>query len=197
MVRSADGSQRATPIVRGNHPQPAPGGRHVVYQVGAPPDIWQASLDGRDSLLLVGTAAAESNPAPHPSAGFLLYESDEGGTQNVFMVDYPNGKGRWQVSTREGELPSWSPRGDRAYYWVRDRLYEVEVELSPAVRLGEPRLLFESQKQGLQTWGWTTVVPTRDPDRFVAMFVERERTAGLADALLIENWPAALATKKP
>lgn len=194
-LRPADGSQRATPIVTGSQPQATPDGRHVVYMAGSPPDIWQASLDGRDSLLLVGTPANEASPAPHPSAGYLLYQSDEGGTRNVFLTEYPNGKARWQVSTREGEAPFWSPRGDRAYYWEGSRVLEVAVQLSPSVRLGEPKLLFDVQKVGLQSWGYMTVLPTRDPDRFLAMYAERDRETGLADALLIENWTAGLERK--
>jgi len=195
VVRPADGSQRATPVVQGLNPRPTPDGRHIVYQQGTPPDIWQASLDGRDSLLLVGTPAGEVNPAPHPRAGYLLYQSDEGGTRNVYLTEYPSGKARWQVSTREGELPFWSPRGDRAYYFEGDLLYEVAVELSPAVRLGEPRLLFDLQKQALQNWGRMTVLPTMDPGRFLALFREVDRVTGLADAMLIENWSAGLARK--
>ena len=192
VIRPADGSQRGTPLVFGANPRPTPEGRHVLYHAGTPPDIWQASLDGRDSLLLIGTPATEVNPWPHPSAGYLLYQSDEGGTRNVYLAEYPGGKARWQVSTREGELPFWSPRGDRAYYYEGDLLYEVAVALSPTVRLGEPKLLFDLQKQGLQNWGRMTVLPTTDPDRFLALFRERDRVTGLADAVQIENWSAEL-----
>jgi hypothetical protein len=167
-----------------------------VYSTIASCDIWYAALDGGDSAFVVGGPQSEANPAPHPSAPYLLYDSNETGTRNVFLTTYPVAGARWQVSTAGGDHAMWSRRGDRVYYYDAKGLWEVEVGLSPQVRLGQPRQLFAFDRTGIQSWGRTTVVPTADPNRFVALLAEREASGGRSDALLVENWIAEFAARK-
>ncbi len=200
MAKPADGSREARPIVRGFQAEYAPDGKHLFYcreGVEGSPDIWYRSLDGSsDSLALVATAASELAPAAAPAGGYFAYVSDESGTPEVFLKSYPGGEGRWQVSANGGTRPVWNATGDRLYYATSEMIYEVEVQLSPTVRLSNPKLLFDTPRLGLQNFGRHFLVPTAHPDRFIGLKLDLGAAKSPTDVVFVENWPAEFAKQK-
>ena len=92
---------------------------------------------------LVETRADDFGAALSPDGRFLAYQSDEGGTIDVFVRDLKNPSGRWQVSNTGGEEPMWSIDGRTIFYRSEARLMRVTVETTPTFRTGMPTILFD------------------------------------------------------
>jgi len=193
-AKPADGSQAPRLMVRGYFAQYTPDGGHFVYckdGTESSSDIWYVSLAGApDSLPLVETPAVELFPMPSPQGEHLLYVSDESGKQEVYLRQLPKGEGRWQVSTNGGTRAQWSRKGDRIYYSSSEQIFEVPVELQPALRLGTPRLLFDLGDLKMQSWGRYNFLPTSNPDRFLVLKTVESKAVSPADVVVVENWPA-------
>jgi hypothetical protein len=147
-------------------------------------------------MALVVAPGPQDFPVAAPQGGYFLYQSEEGGSPEIYLRPYPTGDARWQVSLHGGALPQWSVRGDHIYYVSAHRFYEVDVSLEPTIRLGTPRELFDLEKLGLQTTGRFLLVPTRDPDRFIAALALHSNSASRVDGIIVENWPAEFAKKR-
>jgi Tol biopolymer transport system component len=199
IARPADGSQAERQVCRGYSPQYSPDGRYLVYGNFAnstASDIWYATRAAPpDSFPIVSTPAGENLPVPSPQGAHVIYVSTESGRAEIWLRQFPSGDGRWQVSTNGGGKALWSREGDRIYYWSGDQVFEVPVELQPAVRLGAPRLLFDLAALGMQTAGRFNCVPTSDPDRFLMLLPRKERFVSPVDVVVVENWPAEFARK--
>ena len=57
---------------------------------------------------LVETRADDFAGALSPDGRYLAYQSDEGGTVDVFVREMNGSTGRWQISNAGGEEPMWS-----------------------------------------------------------------------------------------
>ncbi|UCH29722.1 MAG: serine/threonine-protein kinase, partial [Myxococcales bacterium] len=51
-----------------------------------------------------------------PDGAWLAYASDESGRYEIYVVSYPDGRGKRAVSTDGGIEPRWSPRGDELFF---------------------------------------------------------------------------------
>ncbi|MEO5618429.1 MAG: protein kinase, partial [Candidatus Eisenbacteria bacterium] len=200
MTKPADGSRAPRLLTRGSMAQYTPDGKHILFcreVSGGIFDIWYRALDGSaDSVTVVATPSQEMFPMPAPQGGYMAFASDESDQFEVYLKPYPAGEGRWQVSANGGTKPLWNRTGNRIYYLNIDKFYEVEIQLTPGVQLGTPRLLFDLSRLKLQSFGRYYVVPTSDPDRFIAIQPTANTVKSPTDAVLVENWPAEFAKKK-
>ena len=85
-------------------------------------DEWQASLS--------------------PDGKWLAYVSNQSGTYQVYIQPFPNGSGRWQVSTDEGYEPRWAPNGKTLYYYNPGRIMSVQIQAGSSLVIGKPQVLF-------------------------------------------------------
>ncbi len=200
MLAPADGSRSPRRFASGMHPNFTPDGKRILYSRQAGDnrmDIWIASVESPgDSMAVLATPAEENFPAPAPQAPFMAYESDESGQLEVYLKPYPQGEGRWQVSVQGGEQPLWNRTGDRLYYYDDSDFYEVEVQLTPTVRLGTPRVIFRMGPLRLRTFGRYTVLPTGNPNQFFAIQNTGAPAQSPNDAIVVENWPAEFTKRK-
>ena len=56
-----------------------------------------------------------------------------------------NVQGRWQISTKNGENPLWSPDGKELFYQNEGSVIAVAVETSPTFEPAKPELLFQGR----------------------------------------------------
>ena len=69
-----------------------------------------------------------SRAALSPDGRWLAFESGESGTSEVYVVGFAGAQGRWQISTRGGEDPTWGPDGRELFYLSpENKLMRVEV----------------------------------------------------------------------
>jgi serine/threonine protein kinase/Tol biopolymer transport system component len=97
-------------------------GKTLLYSrgpAGNNSEIWALPLEGERKPRLVVPRAANSFSAEghlSPNGHWLAYTSTESGTFEVYVVAFPGGQGKWQVSTNEGSHPQWSRDGKELYY---------------------------------------------------------------------------------
>jgi Tol biopolymer transport system component len=151
-TQPADGSaaaQELFPAARLAQPSSlTPDGLHLLYvyrsDTGGQPnsDILMVPLQGTIASSPVLTSTAdELNAEVSPNGHFLAYESNESGTEEVWVRPFPNVQsGRWQISAKGGTKPAWAAGGRELYYVSPDdHLFRVDVTLEPVFRASAPK----------------------------------------------------------
>jgi protease II len=78
-----------------------------------------------------------------PDGHWLAYQSDESGRPEVYVVSYPGGAGKWQISTSGGIEPCWSRDGNELFFLSSDgRLMTVPTPAGASFNPGNPQALF-------------------------------------------------------
>ena len=115
-------------------------------------DLFLLPLAGeRTPQLLLGGAFAKTSPAISPDGRWLAYVSDEqGGRTTVFVRPFPDGEGRWQISTSAAVEPRWSPDGRELFYRSNQTIYRVAVDTRDGFAVGRPEPLFDRVASGSQ-----------------------------------------------
>jgi Tol biopolymer transport system component/DNA-binding winged helix-turn-helix (wHTH) protein len=126
----------------------APDGKRLVYgetHADTALDIWLHDLSGHkpEQRVLVATRGFDYEATVSPDGRWLLYESDEGGEQEVYLQQFPEGTGRRQISTSGGTQAFWSSDGRTIYYQNGETVYAVPVTLDPELRVGKPEKVIE------------------------------------------------------
>jgi Tol biopolymer transport system component/predicted Ser/Thr protein kinase len=99
--------------------------------------------------------ARGSHPSFSPDGRYLVYQSSESGTLEVYVMSVA-GQGKWQVSANGGQAPRWSRDGKEIYYFDTTlSLFGVPVkDIGSALQFGAP--------QNLVTHWTTTGIVTFD-----------------------------------
>jgi Tol biopolymer transport system component len=121
--KHSDGSGLEELLFAGDAQQIAPSdwshdGKYLFYSRRAPDglhnEVWSLPLEGerKPSIALPrGTSAALS-----PDGHWLAYQSAESGANEIYVVAFGGGQGKWQVSANGGLGPGWSKDGKELYY---------------------------------------------------------------------------------
>jgi len=163
----------------------SPDGGELCYNVGVPgigTDIWIVSLRDRKTRPFLASRFTEAQGTWSPDGRWLAYVSDESGRNEVHVVSYPEGAGRWQVSADGGDTPVWS-RDGRTIFWRTGSgdVMAADVQREgAALSFGQPRRLFT--RPDLVTFD---VAP--HSGRFLIM-TDPELASSDAIALVL-NWP--------
>ena len=89
--------------------------------------------------------ADEQYPQFSPDGRWLAYQSDEGGTLQVYVVAFPIVGRPEQVSVDGGETPRWSAAGDELFFCGPERTLIVsKVSTGAAFGRTTPRPLFNA-----------------------------------------------------
>jgi eukaryotic-like serine/threonine-protein kinase len=85
-------------------------------------DVLQLALDGsRVVKPLLHTSADEREAVVSPDGRWLAYESNEAGSNEIFVRPFPNVEGgHWRVSTAGGTRPLWARSGKELFYLAAD-----------------------------------------------------------------------------
>jgi Tol biopolymer transport system component len=173
-------------------------GRYIAYsrldtQGGGGLNIWILPLFGdKKPFPLVQSQFNLLTPAFSPDGKWLAYSSDESGKREVFVVSFPQGGGKWQVSSGGGSQPRWRADGKGLFYISEDnKLMSVEIqEQGASLAIGKTQTLFQSNAF---TGTGASYDVTSDGRKFiVASPLAPTSTTPLT---LVTNWSAAL--KKP
>ncbi len=171
-----------------------PDGRALIYGRQVPEtrwDIWILPLDGdhtpRPYLV---TPYFENNARVSPDGRWMQYASDESGRFEVYVQAFPNGGGKYQVTTRGGFSGGWSADARQlrfAYAGDNKTAYAADVLPGPQFRLGPAR------------------VRARFPDNFFdagfpragdrMMLLVPARPLPPQSITIVQNWPALLVHK--
>jgi len=148
-------------------------------------DIFYFDLKhGGGALPLLVSAATEAWPAIRPGGDWLAYVSNESGRDEVYLVEFPSGRNKRQVSVNGGTSPRWSGKGEELFY-ENDYLMLVRVTTEPELKLAEPERLFGGADATISIGGGWSV--SSDGQRIL---VARAVTTGSGTGRItvVENW---------
>jgi serine/threonine-protein kinase len=147
----------------------------------------------RQPRVLLGGAFMKSEGILSPDDRWLAYVSNESGQPGVYVRPYPEGAGRWQISTPGGVEPRWSNDGRELFYRDNQTIYRVPIRTSPAFSAGRPERLFDRVASGN---GVHTYSPAADGSRFLT-FRSPEGVGSLRTLYLDLGFAARLGEQAP
>ena len=166
-------------------------------------DVWMLPLSGdRKAVALLNSRFQERFPQISPDGKWLAYSSDEGGTSELYIRPFPNGDGKWQISTAGGWEPRW--RGDSRELFYADSAQlgsMMAVDLNgagAALSFGAPRKLFDMTARTVAhpgAEGYMRFAVSDDGHRFLIPTNTRGATFGDSTSppiAVVVNWAAAL-----
>jgi Tol biopolymer transport system component len=200
-IMPVDGSGESRELGPGIAPCVSSDGKYLAYMRfggGGNLDVSYMSLDGpSEPVPVMETGAMEQLPRISPDGRYLAYQSDASGRFEIYLTRFPDGTGRWQVSSGGGTFPRWGKSSGKLFYVQDNDLMEVEVAKEPALWIGTPRKLFSRPSTG----GATLLPGTRgfdvagDGERF--LMVENTDPGGAwSRIMVIQNWFAAFRDRK-
>ena len=121
-----------------------------------------------------------------PDGRWVAYDINESGRSEVYVVSFPDGKRKVQISANGGIAPKWARGGKEILYNAFDgKLMSVEIDTSRGVRAGTPKPLFQLPEGA--GFGWDV---TADGERFlVNVPVIKSSSVPLN---VVVNWTAGL-----
>ena len=150
-------------------------------------DIWGLSVAGdRKAEPVLRSKSSESRARLSPDGRWLAYESDETGSPKVYVVSFPDAKGKWQVSTEDATRPVWSRDGKELFYLsAGGKMVAVAVHSGVGFEHGAPKPLFGVRMSPTSPFDINT-----DGRRFLILNgVEPDVTAPIT---LVVNWNVGL-----
>jgi serine/threonine protein kinase len=196
--KAADGSGTEKTLTGVPHTYSYPGwspdGRYLTYIWGEArrmTSLWTVPVTGDTKpVAIVQPPSRQSNIYAYrisPDGRWVAYISDESGKPDLYVTTFPEGKGKWQVSTNGAAYPLWSGNGKELFFKnLNDDVFASPVTLKGAeIEVGAPQRLFHASMPGL---GMPYDV-SPDGQRLLVNLVEEE---GPAPLKLVTNWPAEL-----
>jgi hypothetical protein len=122
----------------------SPDGKLLVYvQLGKGADVWAVPLEGdKRPFPVLDSPFDEQLAQVSPDGKWIAYQSNETGTNEIYIKQFPEGPAKRQVSAGGGLWPRWRGDGKELYY-VATGLVAVEIDTTGATpRPGVPRPLF-------------------------------------------------------
>lgn len=147
-------------------------------------DIYAVPTAGGDLRPVVVTKAYEGGPQLSPDGKWLLYVSNESGRMEVYLRPFGGPDRKWPVSGEGGLHPLWSHDGRRIFYRSGQQLLAVDVTISPEVRLGPPRVLFDRRYEFGPNLTFPNFSISRDGSEFLMV---KEQSGGRHLNLML-NW---------
>ena len=196
--KDADGSgseKQVFPEINNYHsPGWSPDGKYMTYLWGEGEkmvSLWIRPVTGdAKPVAAVQPPSAQSNLSAYrisPDGRWVAYASDESGQQDVYITTFPEGKGKWRVSSNSGAYPSWSGNGRELFFKdLSDTIFVCTVTPKGSeIEVGAPQRLFHAASPGI---GISFDV-TSDGKRLLVNHSEEE---GQVPLQLVTNWPAEL-----
>jgi len=195
MIRRADGVGAATILFRTRQAfgqmLESLDGRWLVLRTVASlagnGDLYALRMGDSAATSLVATPAIELAPALSPDGKWLAYQSDESGTNEIYVRPFPDAaSARWQVSTAGGTHPAWSHGGRELFYRNgKGELISAAVKPGPSFSVGEQTPLF-SVSPFIFTGPLQLYALAPDDKSFLMM---RETASGQSGVMVVsENW---------
>jgi serine/threonine-protein kinase len=80
-----------------------------------------------------------------PDGRWLAFQSDRSGRDEVYVTAFPESRGHFQISSRGGRGPAWSPAGDELFYFDGETLTAAKLAFDPAPRVVDRTPLFSGR----------------------------------------------------
>jgi len=173
----------------------SPDGKFILYGVLSPKsagDLWLLPLFGdQKPTPFIQTEFSEGQGRFSPDGRWVAYISNESGSFQVYVQNFPSSGGKWQVSTNGGAQPQWRRDGKELFYLAPDRkIMAVETNGTGQMFVaGTPKPLFDARINTIFP-GTAYYAVTGDGQRFVVNTLVGE--AAPAPFTIVMNWTAGL-----
>jgi serine/threonine protein kinase/dipeptidyl aminopeptidase/acylaminoacyl peptidase len=151
-------------------------------------DIWIVPMTGGGKPFpFLRTPSSESGATFSPDGHWISYQSDESGRPETYIVPFPAGVGKWQVSTNGALGSHWRNDGAEIIYFAPDvsQLMAVSVEAKgKSISIGTPVPLFDPSR----SMGRVDI--TSDHNRILMAMTPNVRQD--EPITLVTNWPGTL-----
>jgi len=172
----------------------SPDGKYLTYLVGVGGkmvSLWAVPADGSGKpFTVLQPPSPQSNLYNYqvsPNNRWVAYVSDESGTNELYVATFPEGKGKWRVSTNGAAYPAWSGNGKELFFRnpTDDVLACTVTVKGSELAFGEPQRLFHASMPGIGN----PYDIRADGQRFLINLGEEETPTPLE---LEINWPTEL-----
>ena len=150
--------------------------------------VW-VRLPGEEPRIFLDSDTGAARARFSPRGDLLAYTvaaAQQSGA-DVFLVSYPEGTQRVQVSRDGGQEPVWSPDGETLFYRKGDVIMSVSVAVGDELRVGSPRVELGDLSIA-RTWANYRLSP--DGARFLVL--QRDPGAVPRQINVVLNWRAEL-----
>ena len=171
-------------------------GRFILYQESVAPglgDLWALPLLGdQKPFPIVQSNFSEGQAKFSPDGSWIAYVSDETGTTQVYVQNFPTTGRKWMISINGGFQPRWRHDGKELFYFgTDDKLMVVKVKANGNdFEAGSPSALFQSRVLNTGPIGGSACEITRDGQRFLINVLVEESSS--SPAIVVQNWTASL-----
>jgi serine/threonine protein kinase len=194
--KASDGSGQEKTLIPANNyrfPGWSPDGKYLTYIWGegeSMTSFWIVPVAGGKPIAMVQAPSAQSNIALYrvsPDSRWVAYVSDESGQGELYITSFPEGKGKWRVSTNGAAYPAWSANGRELFYKnFTDEFYVCPVTPKGAeMEVGTPEHLFHATNQAVGV----SFDVAADGNRLLVNLSEDETSAPLK---FVSDWTAEL-----
>jgi serine/threonine protein kinase/Tol biopolymer transport system component len=126
-----------------------------------------------------------------PDGRWLAYVSDETNRREIYVTTFPDGRGKWQISTEGGDNPRWRADSRELFFTGANKLFAVDVTATAdRFDAGPVRALFDVRVPATQLGTRSSYVPTKDGQRFLFNAWDGGDTVTPID--LVVNWTELL-----
>jgi len=170
-------------------------GKFLLFGVGdlsGTGQIWVLPLAGdHKPVPVTQNTFAAINAKFSPDRRWVAYSSNESGRQEVYVVPFGGGTGKWQISSSGGTQPVWRRNGKELFFWsAGNLLMSVPITLKTGVvEVGAAQQLFHfSNPLGIVG----VVSPydvTADGQRLILITSPQQAPKSIT---LVANWTAEL-----
>ncbi len=153
------------------------------------PDLWYLQRNDSGSSEagpFLQTPFAERAGKLSPDGRYIAYISDESGSHEVYVEEFPVRGGKSQVSTAGGVQARWSRDGEELFYVEDGSLIAVSVTTKPNFSIGARRRLFQSAGLRLTPSHLPNYDVSSDGQRFV--IPERVESETPTVIRVVQNW---------
>jgi eukaryotic-like serine/threonine-protein kinase len=149
-VKDADGAQeeKLIPLDASNNNNLYPSdwsrdGKSILYTRAT--ELWAAQVPDWKARPVVQGAGTLKNGQFSPDGRWVAYASNESGRWEVYVTSFPDGRGKWQVSTAGGSQPRWRGDGKELFYLASDsKIMAVPITGGTNFDSGSPVPLFQA-----------------------------------------------------
>jgi eukaryotic-like serine/threonine-protein kinase len=169
----------------------SPDGKYLLFQsvdARMKADLWLLPMTGdRKAIPLLQTEYSESNGRFSPDMKWIAYQSDESGSNQIYVRPFPGAGAKRQVSASGGILPRWHRNGKEIFFVAGGKIMSAEVNGSGSTfEIGKEKLYFDPSSIGA-----SLVRDISSDGQSILLEIPRTRQS-LTPLTLVVNWDAEL-----